>query len=239
MTIAQLEALLDRAYLSHPIPHPNRVLSIWYCLTASEDSQRCMFTELGERMEMSQIIFYLDRYKYSMRYALDRIATEAPDTTEAPVPRSAVEKHLKVALRLMVAGIDHALASQICGALHAGTALVSEDGEAYRVTIDDVQHDKAYGALELIGAAKRGSIDFATLLFHWIRNPSAVPEIVSRIVGSCSPGYPRRASTLRSSSRSSLCKEESRSGLLALKIPDAAANYSTDALATLSRRTAA
>lgn len=184
MTIAQLEALLDRAYLGQPIPHPNRALSIWYCLTASEDSLRCMFTKLGERMELSRIIFYLDRYKYSMRYALDRIATEACDTTAVPVPRPALQKHLKVALQLMVAGIDHALASQICGALHAGTASASEDEDAYRVTIDDVQHDKAYGALELIGAAKRGSIDFATLMFHWIRNPAAIPEIVDRIAAS-------------------------------------------------------
>src|SRR6267378_3586762 len=38
--------------------------------------------------------------------------------------------------------------------------------------------------LELIGAAKRGLIDFATLLFYWIRNPSQVPEIVNLIAGS-------------------------------------------------------
>ena len=184
MALEQLETLLDQAYLRHRIPHPNRVLTIWYCLTASEDSQRCMFTELGAKMEMSKIIFYLDRFKYSMRYALDRIAQEAHDKTAAPVPRPALEKYLKIAAGLMFAGIDHALASQICGALHAGSASASEEKDAWRVTIDDVRHDKAYGALELIGAAKRGLIDFATLIFHWIRNPSAVPEIVNRIASS-------------------------------------------------------
>jgi hypothetical protein len=184
MTIARLETLLDQAYLSHPIPHPNRVLAIWYCLTASEDAQRWMFTELGAQLEFSKIIFYLDRYKYSMRYALDRIAREAHDKTPAPVPRPALQKYLKIAGRLMFAGIDHAMASQICGALHAGSASASEEEDAWRVTIDEVRHDKAYGALELIGAAKRGLIDFATLLFHWIRNPSAVPEIVNRIASS-------------------------------------------------------
>lgn len=186
MEVAQVEALLDRAYFSHPLPHTNRVLSIWYCLTASEDAQRCMFTDLGEKMEMSKIIFYLDRYKYSMRYALDRIASETSDRTAAPVPRPALEKHLKIAMHLMFAGVDYALASQICGALHAGTASVSEEEDAYRVTIDDVQHDKAYGALELIGAAKRGFIDCATLVFHWIRNPFEAPEIVDRIAASVS-----------------------------------------------------
>jgi hypothetical protein len=143
-----------------------------------------MFTELGTQLEFGKIIFYLDRYKYSMRYALDRIVREAHDKIPAPVPRPALEKYLKIAARLMFAGIDHALASQICGALHAGSASVSEDEDAWRVTIDEVQHDKAYGALELIGAAKRGLIDFATLVFHWIRNPSAVPEIVNRIASS-------------------------------------------------------
>jgi hypothetical protein len=143
-----------------------------------------MFTELGARMEMSKLIFYLDRYKYSMRYALDRIAQEAHDKTMAPVPRPVLEKYLKIAGQLMLAGIDHALASQICGALHAGSASVSEEEDAWRVTIDEVRHDKAYGALELIGAAKRGLIDFATLVFYWIRNPSQVPEIVNLIAGS-------------------------------------------------------
>jgi hypothetical protein len=184
MAVVQLETILDQSYLCQPIPHPNRVLAIWYCLTASEDAQRCMFTDLGTRMEMSKIIFYLDRFKYSMRYALDRIAREAKDSAQAPVPRPALQKYLKLAAELMLAGVDHALAAQICGALHAGSASASEDADAWRVTIDDVVHDKAYGALEMIGAAKRPTIDFATLMFHWIRNPSAVPEVVNRIAGS-------------------------------------------------------
>jgi hypothetical protein len=184
MAVEQLETLLDQSYFRHPIPHPNRVLAIWYCLTASEDAQRCMFTELGTRMEMSKIIFYLDRFKYSMRYALDRIAREAKDSAEAPVPRPVLQKYLKAAAGLIFAGVDHALAAQICGALHAGSASASEYADGWRVTIDDVLHDKAYGALEMIGAAKRPSIDFATLMFHWIRNPSAVPEVVNRIADS-------------------------------------------------------
>lgn len=143
-----------------------------------------MFTELGAQMEMSKIIFYLDRFKYSMRYALDRIAREAKDDVEAPVPRPALQKYLKVAAGLMLAGVDHALAAQICGALHAGSASASEDADAWRVAIDDVVHDKAYGALEMIGAAKRPSIDFATLMFYWIRNPSSMPDVVNRIAGS-------------------------------------------------------
>jgi hypothetical protein len=184
MAFAQLETLLDQAYLRQPIPHPNRVLAIWYCLTASEDAQRCMFTELGARLEMSRIIFYVDKFKYSMRYALDRIAKETKDKAPAQVPRGVLEKYFKVATQLMVAGIDHSLASQLCAALHSGSASAFESDDGWHVEIDEAHHDKAYGALEMIGAAKRTTVDFATLLFHWIRNSSEIPEVVKRIADS-------------------------------------------------------
>jgi hypothetical protein len=184
MSFAQLEALLDQTYLRRPIPHPNQILAIWYCLTASEDAQRCMFTDLGAQLEFSRIIFYLDRYKYSMRYALDRIAREAEDRAVAPVPRRVLAKYVKIASELMFAGIDHALASQLCSALHSGSASAFEGDDAWRVEIDAVRHDKEYGALEMIGAAKRTTVDFATLLFHWIRNPSETPRIVNLIADS-------------------------------------------------------
>ena len=133
---------------------------------------------------MSRIIFYLDRYKYSVRFALDRIERETHDTTWAPVPRPALEKYLKIAGRLMFAGIDHALASQVCAALHTGSAAAFENEDAWRVTIDEVRHDKSYGALELIGVAKRTTVDFATLMFSWIRNPSTIPQIADLIAQS-------------------------------------------------------
>lgn len=186
MAITELETLLDKSYHRHPIPHPNRVLATWYCLTAGEDTQRCMFTELGSQLERSRIIFYIDRYKYSMRYALDRIARETRDRTWAQVPRPALQKYLKIAGQLMFAGIDYALASQISSALHTGTAVAFEDEKAWRVAIDEVRHDKAYGALELIGAAKRRTIDFATLVFYWIRNPSSIPRSALSIAQSVS-----------------------------------------------------
>lgn len=184
MSSAQLESLLDQSYLRRPIPHPNRVLAIWYYLTASEDAQRCMFTELGVRLELSKIIFYLDKCKYSMRYALDRIAREAEDRAPAQVPRRVLQKYLKIATELMFAGVDHSLASQLCAALHTGSASAFEGDDAWRVAIDDGRHDKAYGALKMIGAAKRTTIDFATLLFHWIRNPQAIPQVANSIADS-------------------------------------------------------
>jgi hypothetical protein len=184
MSFAKLEALLDQTYLRHPIPHPNRILAIWYCLTASEDAQRCMFTALGAQLELGRIIFYLDRYKYSMRYALDRITKEAENKDVAQVPRRVLEKYFKIATQLMFSGIDHALASQLCAALHSGSASAFEGNDAWRVEIDEVHHDKAYGALEMIGAAKRTTVDFATLLLHWIRSPSEIPRAVNLIADS-------------------------------------------------------
>jgi hypothetical protein len=186
MTIAELEAALDRTYLRHPLPHPNRVLATWYCLTASEDAQRNLFTSMGVKLSIGHIIFYLDRYKYSMRYALDRIAKETLDRTWTAVPRRVVPKLYVAATYVMFAGVDYALASQVCGALHTGTATAVDDADAWRVCLDESHHDKAYTALELLGVAKPKGVDFAALLFHWIRNPSAAPEAVEQIAKSVS-----------------------------------------------------
>lgn len=119
-----------------------------------------------------------------MRYVLDRIAKESRDHTWAEVPRRVVPKLYKLAGDVMLAGVDYALASQVCGALHTGTATAIDDTDAYRMRIDEEHHDKAYSALELFGVAKTESIDYATLLFHWIRNPSAVPTPVRQIANS-------------------------------------------------------
>lgn len=184
MTTAELEVALDRTYFRHPLPHPNRVLATWYCLTAAEDAQRNFFTKVGAEMPIGRMIFYLDKYKYSMRCALDRIAKETQDRTWAEVPRRVVPKLYVVAAHLMFAGIDYSLASQICGALHTGTATAVKDADAWRVCVDESHHDKAYGALELLGVAKPRAVDFAILVFHWIRNPSATPKAVKQIAES-------------------------------------------------------
>jgi hypothetical protein len=130
------------------------------------------------------MIFYIDRYKYSMRYALDRVSKECKDNAWTQVPRRILPKLYKAAVALMIGGVDHALASQLCGALHMGTATVAKDSDGWRVGIDESHHDKAYGAMELLGVAKPKSLDFTALLFHWIRDPSNVPEAVNRIAAS-------------------------------------------------------
>ena len=183
-TIAELESALDRTYFQFPLPHQNKVLSIWYCLTASEDAQRVMFSSLGAQMTLGRIIFYIDRYKYSMRYALDRVSRECKDNVWTEVPRRIVPKLYNTAGALMMAGVDHALASQLCAALHTETATVAKDPDAWRISIDESHHDKAYGAMELLGVAKPRTVDFAALQFHWIRDPSNVPKAVKQIAES-------------------------------------------------------
>ncbi len=181
MTIAELESVLDRTYLRHPLPHPNRVLATWYYLTASEDFQRNVFTGMGGEMPAGRMIFYLDKLKYSMRYALDRVAKECTDHTWSDVPCRVESNLYLTAGRLVSAGIDYSLASQLCGALHTGTAVAIKDDDAWRVRIDESHHDKAYGALELIGLGKPGGPDFSMQLFHWIRDPLNAPAVVRQI----------------------------------------------------------
>ena len=180
----ELEHLVDQTFLRHPLPHPNRAIAIWYCLTASEDAQRIMFTDLGAHIPFGNIIFYLDRYKYSMRYVLERISKEARDFTFAEVPRQVVPKLYKRAAAIMSGGVDHALATQIFGAIHTGTGTVVRDKDAWRIRLDEAHHDKSYGALELIGVPKPKTTDFAALLFQWIRSPSTAPRAVNRIAAS-------------------------------------------------------
>jgi hypothetical protein len=181
--ITELEAALDRTYLRHELPHPNRVLAIWYCLTASEDAQRILFVgaAAGADLPVASVIFYLDRYKYSMRYALDRIARETQDRNWAEVPRKVLPKLYEKATRLMFAGIDYALASQICAVLHTGTAALTKDADAWLVRLHETHHDVAYNAMEILNVARLRVPDFATILFHWIRNPSSAPELINRI----------------------------------------------------------
>lgn len=183
-TTAKLEALLDRKYYQAPLPHSNKVLATWYCLTVSEDIQRAMFTKMGSEISNSRIVLYVDRYKYSMRYALNRINNENTDCTWTMVPRKTIPKLYIKASSLMFAGIDYALASQICASLHAGTAVATNNANTWHILPDESHHDKAYSALELLSVAKPLTVDYATLLFHWIRNSSSAPNAVEEIANS-------------------------------------------------------
>jgi hypothetical protein len=150
-SVDELEELLDRTYLANPLPHQNRAFATWYCLVASEDAQRNLFTQAGDGLSSGSLLFYLDRFKYSMRYALARLAKETRDLSWPTVPRKIIGKLYMPAARLMVAGLDYSLAAQLCGALRSGTAACRKEPDAWRVEIDEARHDKAYGALELMG----------------------------------------------------------------------------------------
>lgn len=184
MSVDELEALLDQTYLSNPLPHSNRALAIWYCLLASEDAQRNLFGRSADQLSSASLIFYLDRFKYSMRYALARIAKETHDLCWPTLPRKIVGKLHIPASRLMLAGLDYSLAAQLCGALRTGTAVCRKEPDAWRVNIDETHHDKAYGALELMGIPKRSSITAGLYLYYWIRQPRQAPEVLEAIAAS-------------------------------------------------------
>ncbi|WP_341317473.1 nuclease-related domain-containing protein [Paraburkholderia sp. IMGN_8] len=184
MSVETVERLLDQAYLRWPIPHPNSGLSTWYCLTASEDMQRNFFVGMAAPLPSAQLVFYIDKYKYSMRYALQRIARESTDGSWAPVPRKVLPKHYIAASKLMVAGVDYSSVAQLCSALHAKTAFAVETSDSWRLTVDFEHHDKSYVALEFFGIGKNEETDPATRLFTWISAPALAPDVVRRIAGS-------------------------------------------------------
>jgi hypothetical protein len=76
------------------------------------------------------------------------------------------------------------LAAQLCGALRTGTAVCRKEPDAWRVKIDERYHDKAYGALELMGIPKRSSINAGLYLYYWIQHPQQAPEVLEAIAAS-------------------------------------------------------
>jgi hypothetical protein len=181
--ITALEEALDRTFSRNPLPHPNRVLATWYCLTASEDAQRILFLgpNAGIDLPSARIVFYVDRYKYSLRYALDRISKESTDRHWVEVPRKVVPKLYQKAAQLMFAGIEYSLASQICSVLYADTATLTKGADAWRVRLHESHHDSAYKAMEILGVARPQVPDVSTMLFRWIRAPTTAPAVVDRI----------------------------------------------------------
>jgi len=179
--IEEFEAAVDQTFLKRPLPHVNRVLAVWYYLTAAEDSLRNLFCNFKEDDPRSLIVFYVDRYKYAMRHALSRIFSENNDTNWTNVPRKVVGKLYIKASQLIRAGIDYSLASQLCASLHTGTAKIALEDNCWHVHLDDPTHDSSYGALELLGVARHRYLDPATIFLHLVLREEPLPDSVNSI----------------------------------------------------------
>lgn len=177
-----VEAALDEKYHQLALPHPNRTLATWYLLTVSEDYQHGLFCHIGGQAKGATIEYQIDRLKYSLRYGLERIYKETKDFSMARVPRRIVPKLYSKTSKLMFGGLEYIEANQFCAAAHAGTLCFREDKGDIKVVYDERYHDKRYAVLELMGHQEPDAVDFAALLYMWIRNEDdRLPEVVRRI----------------------------------------------------------
>lgn len=183
LLLEAIEADLDANYHRIQMPHPNRAIATWYLLTALEDNLRGLFV-LTDDSQAAIVEFQMDRQKYSVRFALDRIRKECTDMSQAILPVRVIPKlYLKTAALLM-GGIDFMAASQLCSAAHAGTVRFKENCEKIDIVFNASQHDKRYAALELMGHMPLDVIDHSANLYAWARRAEFRPRIVDAIAQS-------------------------------------------------------
>lgn len=178
--LAKVEAALDQNYRSHQFPHPNRTIAIWYLLTVLEDNLRMLFVGTDDS-KASLVDYLMDAYKYSARFALDRIRRECHDTSKVALPTKVVPRVYVQTGGLLHAGTDYMAATRLCSAAHAKTLGLSEGPETIEVEFDPDDHDMRYSTIELLGHMPPDFIDHTTRLYHWARDEGLRPEIVEII----------------------------------------------------------
>jgi len=179
--LAKAEAALDRDYHELPLPHPNKILAVWYLLAVAEDYQRNLFIGLDPGLSAAAIEFRIDRLKYSLRYGLDRILKEVSDQSPAQVPRRIIPMLYERTAKLLFGGLDFIAANQLCSAAHAGTVRFVDHQNEIEVLIDEQHHHKGYAALELMGHEQTNVVDFAALFFAYLRLPENRPQTLQEI----------------------------------------------------------
>ena len=68
--LERFEAVVDAAFDSQQLPHPNGHVAAWYLLTVSEDAQRILFVDPSKEVDNWRVEYFLDRYKFSLRQCL-------------------------------------------------------------------------------------------------------------------------------------------------------------------------
>lgn len=146
--LRNFERVADDAFESHQLPHPNGYIARWYLLTVAEDSQRIALCTPFEDEAEGRVEFIVDRSKYSLRSCLARVAALASDWSALPLPNKAIPQLYERAQSLFLAGIDHAVVSQICGSAYNDRVVVTENAGVFRVDLVEGKIDTSYGALE-------------------------------------------------------------------------------------------
>jgi hypothetical protein len=178
--LSTVEAALDKNYHRHPLPHPNRAIATWYLLTVLEDNLRMLFVGTDDS-KTSLIDHLLDAYKYSARFALDRIRRECLDTSKVAFPKKVVPRLYVQTGELLQAGMDYMSATRLCSAAHAKTLSLQERAENIHVEFDPADHDMRYSTIELLGHMPPDLLDHTTNLYRWARRDEFRPEIVDTI----------------------------------------------------------
>ena len=176
--LTRLEQVLDEAFQRLPLPHPNHGMAVWYLLTVAEDNLRNLVGQLAGEIPYWRIAYYLDRYKYALKYCLGRVEKEARDRTSAAVSTRVIPMLYMRAFELLSGGVEYSEGVQICSSAHAGSVRVWEIPDGFVVTLEEQYLDKRYAALELLGRPIAEEGTFVDLLFHWIRTPDETPPVV-------------------------------------------------------------
>lgn len=178
--LVAVEAALDENYQSHPLPHPNRTIATWYLLAVLEDNLRMFFVDTDDS-NTSLVEYLMDAYKYSARFALDRVRRECFDTSKVALPTKVISRVYVQTGELLQAGMDYMSATRLCSAAHAKTVGLMEGPETIEVEFDADEHDMRYSTVELLGHMPPDFVNHITRLYHWARNEESRPEIIQTI----------------------------------------------------------
>lgn len=179
------EDAADLKFEAHALPHPNVYVSTWYLLIASEDAQRIWFTS-HTGLDDAVVEYLLDKVKFSLRSCLSLAARKARDRSSMPLPDKVISDLYVRARRMIDAGNEYAVVSQICGSIYANSATIVLEEGIYDVSVDERMIDARYSAFELMrqSASTELALPMSALIWSWIRREEFRPDVLGEIAAS-------------------------------------------------------
>jgi hypothetical protein len=100
------ENAADNSYMIIPIPHPVKDVALWHLLTTSEDMLRMVFVRRVDLLPLD-LDLLADNSKYSLKYAIPRIFSEARLKTGYPLPKKTIPDAYRKATKLIKGGFEY------------------------------------------------------------------------------------------------------------------------------------
>lgn len=150
--IAAIEARVDAAFSAVTLPTGDLNTARWILSAVAEDSFRLYLNSVmskTSRLELGQLVGFVDRGKYSLRYALELAEKKLPPTT-AVGPIGLTEKLGTIGHEALRASDEYALAVRLFSTHHSGQRPLRVDlhsGEAE--PLSDMQNTQ-YNSLEFL-----------------------------------------------------------------------------------------